>query len=56
MAKDVGLNQQIGEEVVREVKGVGLTTFSDAFTFVLLIVILLVKPTGIFGEKATDKV
>ena len=38
------------------IKGVGLTTFSDAFTFVLLIVILLVKPTGIFGEKATDKV
>ena len=38
------------------IKGVGWTTFSDAFTFVLLIVILLVKPTGIFGEKATDKV
>jgi len=32
------------------------TTFSDAFTFVLLIVILLVKPTGLFGEKPTDKV
>jgi len=38
------------------IKGLGLTTFSDAFTFVLLIVILLIKPTGIFGEKATDKV
>ncbi len=38
------------------IKGVGLTEFSDAFTFVLLIVILVVKPTGIFGEKATDKV
>ena len=38
------------------IKGVGWTTFSDAFTFVLLIVILLVKPTGIFGEKTTDKV
>ena len=36
--------------------GEGWTVFSDAFTFVLLIVILLVKPTGIFGEKATDKV
>ena len=34
----------------------GLTTFSDAFTFVLLIVILIVKPTGLFGEKTTDKV
>ncbi len=38
------------------IKGVGWTTFSDAFTFALLIVILLVKPTGLFGEKATDKV
>ena len=38
------------------IKGMGWTAFSDAFTFVLLIVILLVKPTGIFGEKATDKV
>jgi branched-chain amino acid transport system permease protein len=36
--------------------GSSWTTFSDAFTFVLLIVILLVKPTGLFGEKATEKV
>lgn len=36
--------------------GQNWTVFSDAFTFVLLIIILLVKPTGIFGEKATDKV
>ena len=36
--------------------GQGLTTFSDAFTFALLIVILIAKPTGLFGEKATDKV
>ena len=34
----------------------GLATFSDAFTFALLIIILVVKPTGLFGEKATDKV
>ena len=40
------------------IKGLGSnwTIFSDAFTFVLLIIVLLVKPTGIFGEKATDKV
>ena len=38
------------------VKGTSLSIFSDAFTFVLLIVILVVKPTGLFGEKATDKV
>ena len=38
------------------VKALGYSTFSDAFTFALLIVILCVKPTGIFGEKVTDKV
>ncbi len=38
------------------IKGLGWTTFSDAFTFALLIIVLLVKPTGLFGEKATDKV
>ena len=38
------------------IKGLGLTTFSDAFTFVLLIVILVFKPTGLFGEKANEKV
>ena len=35
--------------------GSGWTTFSDAFTFALLIIILVVKPTGLFGEKSTDK-
>lgn len=34
----------------------GLATFSDAFTFALLIIILIVKPSGLFGEKQTDKV
>ncbi|MDR0813754.1 MAG: branched-chain amino acid ABC transporter permease [Oscillospiraceae bacterium] len=36
--------------------GSSWTTFSDAFTFVLLIIVLAVKPTGLFGEKQTDKV
>lgn len=38
------------------IKGLGWTTFSDAFTFALLIIILGVRPTGLFGEKNTDKV
>ena len=38
------------------IKGLGWTTFSNAFTFVLLIIILMVKPTGLFGEKNIDKV
>jgi branched-chain amino acid transport system permease protein len=33
-----------------------LATFSDAFTFFLLIIILIFKPTGLFGEKISDKV
>lgn len=43
------VNGVIGEQI-------GLATFSDAFTFVLLIIILVFKPTGLFGEKQTDKV
>ncbi len=34
----------------------GLSGYSDAFTFVLLILMLLVRPTGLLGEKMTDKV
>ena len=41
------------EEII---KGLGQSTFSDAFTFALLIIVLCVKPTGLFGEKVTDKV
>lgn len=33
-----------------------LTGYRDAFAFVLLIIILLYKPTGIMGEKLTEKV
>lgn len=38
------------------IRGTSFATFSDAFTFALLIMILVVKPTGLFGEKTTDKV
>ena len=38
------------------IKALGYTTFSDAFTFALLILILLFKPTGLFGEKTSEKV
>lgn len=34
----------------------GYSTYSDAFTFLLLIVMLLVRPTGLFGEKTVEKV
>ena len=38
------------------IKGSDWSVFSDAFTFAILIVVLCVKPTGLFGEKVTDKV
>ena len=38
------------------IKAMGYTTFSDAFTFVLLILVLVVRPSGLFGEKTTEKV
>lgn len=37
-------------------KAFGLADFSDVISFALLIIILCVKPTGIFGEKTTEKV
>lgn len=33
-----------------------LSGYRDAFAFVLLIIVLLVKPTGLIGEKTTEKV
>lgn len=38
------------------IKGSTWTIFSDAFTFALLIIILVARPTGLFGEKSIDKV
>ncbi len=32
------------------------TTWAETFTFILLIIILIVKPTGILGEKTAEKV
>jgi len=37
-------------------KAFGLADFSDVISFALLIIILVFKPTGIFGEKVIDKV
>ena len=33
-----------------------IAIFSNAFTFALLILVLLIKPNGMFGEKLTEKV
>jgi branched-chain amino acid transport system permease protein len=34
----------------------GITEFKDTFAFVLLIIILLVRPSGIMGEDLSEKV
>jgi branched-chain amino acid transport system permease protein len=49
-----GLESMLG--VVGINLNLGLATFSDAVTFALLIIILVAKPTGLFGEKVTEKV
>ena len=46
----------ICENIIKAMPFDGATNFVDAFTFALLIIILVAKPTGLFGEKATDKV
>jgi branched-chain amino acid transport system permease protein len=45
----LGLSEQL-------VVGYGASTFRDAIAFVFLILILLFKPTGLFGKKGTEKV
>ena len=37
-------------------KAFGLADFSDVISFALLIIILVIKPTGLFGEKTMEKV
>ena len=38
------------------IKASAYSEFSDAFTFVILILVLLCRPTGLFGEKIREKV
>jgi branched-chain amino acid transport system permease protein len=38
------------------VVGYGPSTYRDALAFVFLILVLLFKPTGLFGKKSTEKV
>ena len=38
------------------IKAAGYSEFSDVFTFVLLIAVLMFRPTGLFGETLAEKV
>ena len=33
-----------------------LSGYRDAFAFLLLVIVLLVKPTGLLGEKIEEKI
>lgn len=46
----------IVENIIKGFANGAYSTFSDAFTFALLIIILVVKPTGLFGEDLKEKV
>ena len=38
------------------VSAIGLSTWKDAVVFLILIIILLVKPSGILGKTVSEKV
>lgn len=38
------------------IKAAGYSEFSDVFTFVILVIVLMFRPTGLFGEKMSEKV
>lgn len=38
------------------IKAAGYSEFSDVFTFILLIAVLMFRPTGLFGETLAEKV
>ena len=38
------------------VSAIGLSAWQDAVTFAILIIVLLVKPTGFLGRKVQEKV
>ena len=47
----IGFIEIVTVAIVPELSG-----YRDAFAFIVLIVVLLVKPTGLLGEKTTEKV
>jgi branched-chain amino acid transport system permease protein len=38
------------------VSSIGLSTWKDAVVFLILIIVLLVKPTGLLGKQVNEKV
>ena len=52
MAANNDIPKNMGKKIAEALKGQD----ADAISFAILIVILLVKPTGLFGSKRTVKV
>lgn len=49
----LGIIEQFSKSILSEFQ---LSSFSDAVVFIVLIAVLLIKPTGILGKKVTEKV
>ena len=49
----LGIIEQFSKSLFADLQ---LTALSDAVVFIILIVILLIKPTGLLGKKITEKV
>ena len=52
----LGLTETVGRELLNEIPGVNLPNqWRDVIAFSLLVLVLLFRPTGIFGEKVTKR-
>lgn len=52
----LGLTETVGRELLNEIPGVNLPNqWKDVVAFALLVVVLIVRPNGIFGPRATKR-
>lgn len=52
----LGLTETVGRELLNQIPGVSLPNqWRDVIAFSLLVLVLLFRPTGIFGEKVTKR-
>ncbi len=52
----LGLTETVGRELLNEIPGVNLPNqWKDVVAFALLVVVLIVRPTGIFGQQVSKR-
>ena len=56
LTKDDVLIRVYASCICRPVSGYGGSLYRDAVAYAVLILILLIKPTGLFGEKTGEKI